>query len=272
MLNVSELKNVLEDFKSEMEDIKSTQRIIQECCSHSENVSVVPISNTDCLPVHAVSLSKPTSLENDLTKASYSEKASPLPLLNVYTQPNLSLQIAGLSQRVEELYIKYNKISAAFEKLEINVDDLEQNSRRNCVIMHGFKTESLANLNKYDEFEEKIITTLNNYLKVNLNSNDIDITHQLSTSKFGKVPVIIKFVKRSTRNTVFNKKRLLHKTGFALTESLTKRRLWLFSLAKEKFGKDSVWTSNGSIYCRPVHDGDKFLISSIEDIESNNTT
>ena len=72
----------------------------------------------------------------------------------------------------------------------------------------------MANLNKYDEFEEKIITTLNNYLKVNLNSNDIDITHQLPTSKFGKVPVIIKFVKRSTRNTVFNKKRLLHKTGF----------------------------------------------------------
>ena len=44
--------------------------------------------------------------------------------------------------------------------------------------MHGFKTESLANLNKYDEFEEKIITTLNNYLKVNLNSNDVGITHQ----------------------------------------------------------------------------------------------
>ena len=83
MLNVSVLKNVLEDFKSEMEDIKSTQRIIQECCSHSENVSVVPISNTDSLPVHAVSLSKPTSLENDLTTASYSEKASPLPLSNV---------------------------------------------------------------------------------------------------------------------------------------------------------------------------------------------
>ena len=185
MLNVSELKNVLEDFKLEMEDIKSTQRIIQECCSHSENVSVVPISNTDSLPVHAVSLSKPTSIENDLTKAPYSEKASPLPLSNVYTQPNLSLQIAGLSQRIEELYIKYNKISAAFEKLEINVDDLEQYSRRNCVIMHGFKTESLANLNKYDEFEEKIITTLNN--SVNLNSNDIDITHQLPTSKFGKV-------------------------------------------------------------------------------------
>ena len=60
--------------------------------------------------------------------------------------------------------------------------------------MHGFKTESLANLNKYDEFEGKIITALINYLKVNLNSNDIDITHQLPTSKFGKVPVIIKFV------------------------------------------------------------------------------
>ena len=91
MLNVSELKNVLENFKSEMKDIKSTQRIIQECCSHSENVSLVPISNTDSLLVHAVSLSKSNSLENDLTKATYSEKVSPLPLSNVCTQPNLSL-------------------------------------------------------------------------------------------------------------------------------------------------------------------------------------
>ena len=73
--------------------------------------------------------------------------------------------------------------------------------------MHVFKTKSLANLHKYDELEEKIITTLNNYLKVNLNSNDINITHQLLTSKFGKVLVIIKFVNAlfeilfSTRNT-----------------------------------------------------------------------
>ena len=165
------------------------------------------------------------------------------------------------------MYIKYNEISAAFEKLEIDVDDLEQYSRRNFIILHGFKTESLANLNKYDEFEGKIITTFSKYLKVNLNFNNIDITYQLPTLKFGKVPVINKFGKRPTQNTVFNKKRLLHKTGFALTESLTKKRLQLVSLAKEKFGKDSVWTSNGSIYCRPVHDGDKFLISSKKDID-----
>ena len=146
--------------------------------------------------------------------------------------------------------------------MEINVDDLEQYSRRNCIIIQGFKTENLANLNKYDEFKGKIITTPKNYLEVNLNFNNIDIAHQLPTSKFGKVRVIIKFVKHSTQDTVFNKKRLLHKTGFALTESLTKRILQLVSFAKEKFGKDSVWTSNSSTYCRPDHDGDKFLISS----------
>ena len=177
MLNASELKNVLNDFKSEVKDIKFTQRIIQECCNHSENMSLVPASNTDSLPVHAVSLRKSTSLENNLTKATYSKKLSPLPLSNVCPQSTLSLQIAGFSQRIEELYKKYNKISAAFKKLEINVHDLEQHNRRNCIIMHGFKTESLANLNKCDEFEEKIITTLNNYLKVNLNSNNINITH-----------------------------------------------------------------------------------------------
>ena len=73
MLNVSELKNVLEDFKSKMEDIKSTLRIIQECCSYSENVSLVPISNTVSLPVHAISLSKSTKNLDTLEKRVNSE-------------------------------------------------------------------------------------------------------------------------------------------------------------------------------------------------------
>ena len=118
---------------------------------------------------------------------------------------------------------------------------------------------------------KKKLFLLFTFLKVNLNSNDIDITHHLPTSRFGEMPVIIKFVKRSTGNTALNKKRLLHKTGFALTESLIKRRLQLFSLVKKEFGKDSVWTLNGSIYCRPIHDGNKFLISSKKRHESNNT-
>jgi len=105
-------------------------------------------------------------------------------------------------------------------------------------------------------------------MTTSITPNDIDIAHELPATKFGKVPVIIKFIKRSTRNMIYSKKRSLAKTGYALTESLTKRRLELVSLAKVTFGKETVWTTNGTIYCRPVSNGMKYSIFSKEDLNT----
>ena len=60
---------------------------------------------------------------------------------------------------------------------------------------------------------------------------------------------MIKFLKRSDRNLVYQmKKRLLH-TGLAFTESLTKKKLAQLKEARAPVGQDNVWTFNGTIYC-----------------------
>jgi len=58
-----------------------------------------------------------------------------------------------------------------------------------------------------------------------------------------------KFIQRSLRNEIFNKISSLAKTGISITESLTKRRLWLLKLAQNKFGFKSCWALKGKIYC-----------------------
>jgi len=50
--------------------------------------------------------------------------------------PDIGLVINRLSQQIEKLYLKYNTLSKAINKIERSVDDLEQYGRRNCIIFH----------------------------------------------------------------------------------------------------------------------------------------
>ena len=217
---VSELKASLEKFNNEMLEIKENQKKLQEYC-----VEIQPMKSSSVLPVH-------DSADTCLMSGQYSSHVNG-------NQENIQvgLQIAKLSQQIEELYLKYNVISSAVAKLEVAVDDLEQYERRNCIILHSLTSKNFENANAYEDFETYIIATVNNHFKTNLVPNDIDITHKLPPSKNGKIPVIIKFVNRSTRNQIYYKKQLLAKTGLSITESLTKKRLEMVILAKQASAK-----------------------------------
>ena len=47
---------------------------------------------------------------------------------------DLGLEIAKLSQRIEELYIKFNLILAAITKLEFSIEELEQYGRTVIIV------------------------------------------------------------------------------------------------------------------------------------------
>ena len=108
-------------------------------------------------------------------------------------QPNI--EMVQLTQQIEELYIKYNRLVTVISNLENAVDDLQQYSRRNCLILHGC-TNMPESKSNYDAFEADVVKILNHHLKTSLSSNEIDVTHPLPPSKSGtsKIPVIIKFI------------------------------------------------------------------------------
>ena len=159
----------------------------------------------------------------------------------------LGLEIAKLSQHMEELYIKFYLILAAITKLEFSIDELKQYGRNNCLILHGLHNFPNAHSN-YDEFLLKVITTLNLHLNLSLDINRVDIAHPLPTARNGNTPIIIKFLRRLARNQVFKRKHLFSRTGLAVTESLTKRRLSLLNEAKSLLGDKNVWTYNGTVF------------------------
>ena len=85
-------------------------------------------------------------------------------------------------------------------------------------------------------FVEYIIRTISHHLNMNLTPQDVDIAHPLRKATNGKTLVIIKFVKRSHRNAIYQKKRLLASCGLSLTESLTKKKLNLLQARRQRGG------------------------------------
>jgi len=146
--------------------------------------------------------------------------------------------------------------------LENAVDDLQQYSHRNCVVLHDCP-KLLDAKSDYYKFEADIDARLNKHLQGKIQVTDIDITHPLPRSRNGKTHVIIKFIKRSVKNLVFNNKKCLAKSGLSLTESLTKRRISILTEAKNQFKKENV--INDNIYCSIQNE--RYPIQSMDDIQ-----
>lgn len=176
----------------------------------------------------------------------------------------LDTRSKNIMDQVENLIKMVYEIKDCAIKNETAIDDLEQYGRRNCILLHGCR--NLPTTNHYGEFEYYVASTLNSALKLKLpiQYGDIDITHVLPPDNKGNVPIIIKFVRRSTKNMVYALKKRLKGSGLSITESLTKKRIVLLKQAREALGLRGVWTINGDIF--GIYEGKKKLIRSLDDI------
>ena len=159
-------------------------------------------------------------------------------------------------------------LQTRFYSNERRLDDQEQYSRSNCLILHGCQDFPPKESNN-QVFENYVINKINTKLDLEtpVTAQDVDICHLLSSKK-KKNPIIIKFVRRTLRNKVFSLKSKLKSSDphekLSITESLTQRRLKLIEEARKVFQFRNVWTVNGSVYC--FFDGKKHLIDDFNDI------
>ena len=108
-----------------------------------------------------------------------------------------------------------------------------------ALILHGLENVPNAQYN-YNGLVEFLIDIINRKLNLALTTNCVDIAHPLPKSNSGKTPIIIKFVKRCDRNAIFKRERLFVKSGLAITESLTRKRIALLNEARALLGQENV--------------------------------
>ena len=103
--------------------------------------------------------------------------------------------------------------------------EAEQYSRRNCLLFHGIPES------ENESTDELVQTFLMQNFEIHISHYDLDRSHRLKTSRPSKYPwpIIVKFLQHNLKNFIYSQKNLLHKTGYLITESLTKKRLGIIS-------------------------------------------
>ena len=176
---------------------------------------------------------------------------------------NLERQLDSLNHRNDDIY-------SYVKELEAKIEDLEQYSRRNCLILGGYEEK------KQENTDSIVQDTVREKLKVELTLDDIERTHRLGGRRkqeeglepAASRPIIIKFCSYRKRQEVFARKKLLKGSGLVLMENLTQTRFNLFRKVKEVVGLKNCWTSDGRIYAVRQQDQKVVVITKIEDLGS----
>lgn len=147
---------------------------------------------------------------------------------------------------------------------EDRTDQLEQYSRRNCLLIHGVREQSGENTYAVT------LDIINNAMGVKLGYDDIDRVHRIGApnrSGADKMirPIIIKFISYQAREAVWRAKIKLKGSRIVLSESLTRERQEIFRAARAKFGKNSCWTYDGNVVVMDS-DGRKTYVRRMADI------
>ena len=155
---------------------------------------------------------------------------------------DLEKEIKKKDEKINQLEKTIENLAEKQKSLSSEIDDLEQYSRRNCLVLHGVNESNDENTN------EIIIKTFSEELGVEIKEDDLDRSHRLGKpkrkdSKPG--PIIVKFARYAVRREIFVNKRKLEGKRLLVTEGLTSSRMQLLGEAQRIYGVRNVWTSDG---------------------------
>lgn len=100
-----------------------------------------------------------------------SEKLKPNIEQNLYEAVSMDMQ--GTKKEVSMLTKELTKIRNEKNQLELRVDDAEQYSRRNCLLLHGVPE------NPNEDTTSVVTGIIKNKLNIDIESHDFDRTHRL---------------------------------------------------------------------------------------------
>ena len=149
-------------------------------------------------------------------------------------------RITQLEQQNADLH---RKVQTAMSE----VDNLQQYSRRNCLLCHGI-TESSD-----EDADQLVIDQCTEKLNLSISRDMLERTHQLGPKRDqGGKPraIIVKFCSYRNRRLVFINKKRLKGTGVTITESLTKARMELVKEVHKIMDDGNTWTSDGNMFAK----------------------
>ena len=146
---------------------------------------------------------------------------------------------------IEKLEVDRSRLVASIKSLDEKIDEQQQYSRRNCLLIHGIKEE------KDEDVEKLVMDVVNTKLEAGLQDMEVSRTHRVGRKSIDKDkprPIIVRFISYRQRKKVFNLKKKLKGQRIMITESLTQKRHSLLKKCFDAFSKQKCWSLDGRIY------------------------
>lgn len=167
----------------------------------------------------------------------------------VYETTNFETET--IKSNATAMEVNQGKLMKRIDQLEHVIDEQEQYSRRNCLLVHGLPESD------NEDTDKLVINLFVDKLQAQINTDDLDRTHRLGRKQQGAAndtvrrprPIIVKFLSYAKRNNIFRTKRHLKNSGYTITENLTMKRMKLLTAAKNTPTVKSAWTIDGRIHC-----------------------
>ncbi len=142
----------------------------------------------------------------------------------------------------EKLNKQHDKLEETIRAQDAKIDNLEQYSRRNCLLIHGIAESD------DEDTTDKAIGVIADKVGVSIAKTDVDRSHRLRrrTDLNGKKPrpIVLKLVAYTKRAQIFRAKKQLKGTGLLITESLTNARMLLLRATREHPNVRNSWTTD----------------------------
>ena len=264
----------------------------------------------------AISFGNITLVDQDLIKKMVAESIKAWELRNQEESNALKMELLEVKASQEFICVKYEDLKINYEKLQkINkkqageieklqtqstnleireakgegkIDENEQYDRRQNLEIAEIPSKTGENTNK-------IVQEVAKLMKINLSEDQISTSHRLPVSQRSKwdnteskkrqkassPPIIVRFLSREVRNSLYSNRKLLREanlkkffvqgtTEIYLNENLTRIRKNLLWKAKQRAkanGYQYVWTNNGRINVRLSKDNEVIIISNEKDLD-----
>ncbi|KAI5718811.1 hypothetical protein M8J76_000589 [Diaphorina citri] len=138
-------------------------------------------------------------------------------------------KISELEKEVKNQKVENNMLKENLEKSQELIDELQQRSRLNNIIINGVRQEK-------NEDVYKLVENLGKTLGIMDPIKDIQIAHRVSTTKKDKIkPIVVRMANSSTRDKWTNayRKKQLWQQNIYINEHLTKKNQQLLFKCKQ---------------------------------------
>lgn len=182
----------------------------------------------------------------------------------------LELELVSRDDKIRHLELSNNA-------LQERLDDLEQYSRRNCIVFHGIPDNAQPELPT--QLTDKVNKIATEHLGGEIPAKSIDRIHRLGQkpdvesnprARVRNRPVIVKFTDYSTRDRVYRARSSLKGTGIYLHESLTLMRQKWLKQARNHPSARRTWTQDGKIFVLTKDNNKRIVIASSKELSKLN--